>query len=130
MQERGFTVFYPDLFRGQPWDEQLFGGATGSSPEYEGWRKLHPLERVMQDIASASAFLRAKVAEDAPPGEDSKIEVGICGFCFGGGRMIEALGRGDIEAGVFSAVAFYPTRVDDQVCMWIPQNHYKNKQTK
>ena len=121
MQERGFTVFYPDLFRGQPWDEKVFGGSTGSSPEYEGWRSLHPPERVMQDISCASEFLRAKIAAEARHGKDSGIKIGICGFCFGGGRMIEALGRDDIGMNAFSAVAFYPTRVDDQVHAQTPR---------
>jgi dienelactone hydrolase len=101
----GAPVLAPDLFRGAPWDEETYGGDTRSA-QYEEWRRKHYVPvRVLADIADAARFARKQ-------GCDGRLAV--VGFCFGGGRMLEAMaGGGDLGGEVAAAAAFYPTRVDN-----------------
>lgn len=101
----GAPVLAPDLFRGAPWDEATYGGDTRSA-QYEEWRRKHYVPaRVLADIADAARFAREQ-------GRDGRLAV--VGFCFGGGRMLEAMaGGGDLGGKVAAAAAFYPTRVDN-----------------
>jgi len=105
----GMPVLAPDLFRGVPWNEERFGGDT-KSEAYERWRRENYVpERVLSDIASAARFARA--SDSGPRGR-----VALCaiGFCFGGGRLLEAIaGACDLGGQISAAVAFYPTRLED-----------------
>jgi len=104
-EETGVAVLAPDLFRGNPWDEDKFGGDT-QSVQYETWRSQHYVAaRVLTDIADAALFLRTKsvvpqktgVATEGSPDDvrmyASVNHVRICaiGFCLGGGRLLEAI---------------------------------------
>ncbi|TKW27127.1 hypothetical protein SEVIR_3G237900v4 [Setaria viridis] len=98
----GYNVLVPDLFRGNPWkqstpfDDDLFARwLAGQAPA-----------RVSSDIDACTRWL---VDEFKAAGVSRKL--GVVGFCYGGGRLVEALAR-DAE-GCFSAgVCFYGSRMD------------------
>lgn len=93
----------PDLFRGGAWEP------SRDKSEYEAWRKEHTSERVAADIAVATKFLKEHLDEETRPLGPGKM--GVLGFCYGGGRLIETLAvdKEDLfSAGVF----FYGTRFD------------------
>jgi dienelactone hydrolase len=102
----GVVLLAPDLFRGVPWDEHTFGGDT-QSPQYEAWRRENYVpERVLADIEDGARYLAAS--------SESRNALGVVGFCFGGGRLLEAIsGACDLGGAVSAAVAFYPTRLTD-----------------
>ena len=69
-----------------PWDEVKFGGDTQSA-QYEAWRREHYCpERVLADIADAAQYVRRTTAD--------KGFLAAVGFCFGGGRLLEAVAGG------------------------------------
>lgn len=96
----GYNVLVPDLFRGMPWSIDI------PKSEYEEWRAKHPPERIIKDIDAASHWL---LEEISAAGVTKKL--GLLGFCFGGGRVIETLAR-DTGRQFATAVSFYPTRFD------------------
>lgn len=102
----GYSVLVPDLFRGQPWQD------SQPKSEFDAWRATHRPERVAGDIATAHDFLRGAVAGyGSGPGEG---RLGLLGFCFGGGRLLETLAAD--AAGEFqTAVCFYGTKFDPSV---------------
>jgi dienelactone hydrolase len=105
----GLPVVAPDLFRGVPWSEARFGGDT-KSQAYEKWRSEHYLpERVISDIACASLFAREAAGQES----QEPVPLAAIGFCFGGGRLLEAIAHADLGGAISSAVAFYPTRLQD-----------------
>lgn len=103
----GYSVLIPDLFRDAPWEEGR------SKEEYEGWRDSHPPERIASDVETASKYLvNSVLSEKSLPG---KGRIALLGFCFGGGRVIEALARdGDsgAERWYSTGLFFYGTRFD------------------
>ena len=106
----GLPVIAPDLFRGVPWSDSKFGGDT-KSQAYEKWRNDHFVpERVVSDIASAAVFARETAGQKDSP---TQVPLAAVGFCFGGGRLLEAIADADLRGKLTSAVAFYPTRVKD-----------------
>ncbi|GJP39800.1 hypothetical protein CLOM_g24141 [Closterium sp. NIES-68] len=113
----GYSVLMPDLFRGQPWD------ASRPQEEYEAWREAINSAQVSADIDTAARHLAASISLPTPvsPGNG---RVALLGFCYGGGRLIEALARdgssgsdsAGLSAELFSAgVFFYGTRFDPAV---------------
>ncbi|KAL2651017.1 hypothetical protein R1flu_019145 [Riccia fluitans] len=92
----GYNVLVPDLFRGAP------RRSEDSMDDYEKWREQHPPARVAGDIDVATRWLENEILGG---------KLGIIGFCFGGGRLIETLARE--EETLFAAAAFcYGTRFD------------------
>ncbi|KAL3700741.1 hypothetical protein R1sor_018763 [Riccia sorocarpa] len=92
----GYNVLVPDLFRGAPRRKD------SRKEDYEEWRQQHPPEQVAGDIDVATRWLQKET-------EGGKM--GVIGFCFGGGRLIETLAKD--EDNLFSAAAFcYGTRFD------------------
>jgi carboxymethylenebutenolidase len=87
----------PDLFRGDPWDP------ARPQAEYEAWRSGHPDERVAADVRAAASVLR---------GELGVTSLGMLGFCFGGGRLMDELAAREAGVNPATAVVFYPTRFD------------------
>ncbi|XP_022727646.1 carboxymethylenebutenolidase homolog isoform X2 [Durio zibethinus] len=76
----GYNVLVPDLFRGDPW-------AKGRPKTmFEQWMASQDPQRVANDIASSTKWL---VDEFTAAGISKKL--GIIGFCFGGGRVIDVL---------------------------------------
>ena len=105
----GLPVVAPDLFRGVPWSEARFEGDT-KSQAYERWRSENYLpERVVSDIACASLFAREAAGQES----QEPVPLAAIGFCFGGGRLLEAIAHADLGGAISSAVAFYPTRLQD-----------------
>ncbi|CAI5473642.1 unnamed protein product [Closterium sp. Yama58-4] len=113
----GYSVLIPDLFRGQPWD------ASRPQEEYEAWRESLDSAQLATDIDTAARYLAASISTPAPvsPGNG---RIALLGFCFGGGRLIEALARDGssgsdgegLTAELFSTgVFFYGTRFDPAI---------------
>ncbi|CAI5517035.1 unnamed protein product [Closterium sp. Naga37s-1] len=113
----GYSVLIPDLFRGQPWE------ASRPKEEYDSWRESLNATQLSIDIDTAARYLAASISLPAPvsPGNG---RIALLGFCFGGGRLIEALARdgssgsdGDgLTAELFSTgVFFYGTRFDPAI---------------
>eukprot|EP00968_Pinguiococcus_pyrenoidosus_P002621 scaffold146_cov265-Pinguiococcus_pyrenoidosus.AAC.18 len=77
-RECGAITLVPDLFRGESWP----GGQPPGGDVYEAWRRGHPGDRVAADIEdTVRAAVEAYKADS----------VGLVGFCYGGGRVLEAL---------------------------------------
>ncbi|KAL1194817.1 Endo-1,3,1,4-beta-D-glucanase [Cardamine amara subsp. amara] len=76
----GYNVLVPDLFRGDPWSK------TRPESEYEEWRRGQDPNRIRQDTTS---FTKWMVDEFAAAGISKKL--GVMGFCFGGGRVVDVL---------------------------------------
>ncbi|WRX31168.1 Dienelactone hydrolase - like 5 [Theobroma cacao] len=96
----GYNVLVPDLFRGDPWAE----GRPRTM--LEQWLASQDPERVAKDIATSTKWI---VDEFTAAGISKKL--GIIGFCFGGGRVIDVLAA-DQGAYFSTAVSFYGTRMD------------------
>ncbi|XVE55043.1 hypothetical protein DITRI_Ditri03aG0129400 [Diplodiscus trichospermus] len=96
----GYNVLVPDLFRGDPWAK----GRPKSM--FEQWLAKQDPQRVANDIATSTKWM---VEEFRAAGISKKL--GIIGFCFGGGRVIDVLvgEQGDCFS---TAVSFYGTRID------------------
>ncbi|XP_021288891.1 carboxymethylenebutenolidase homolog [Herrania umbratica] len=96
----GYNVLVPDLFRGDPWAEGR------QRAMLEQWLASQDPERVAKDIATSTKWI---VDEFTAAGISKKL--GIIGFCFGGGRVIDVLAA-DQGAYFSTAVSFYGTRMD------------------
>ncbi|XP_057987182.1 LOW QUALITY PROTEIN: uncharacterized protein LOC110667595 [Hevea brasiliensis] len=95
----GYNVLVPDLFRGDPWAKDL------PKTKFEQWIAKQEPQRVAKDITTATKWM----ADEFLAAGISK-KLGIIGFCFGGGQVIEALSR-DQGACFGIAVSFYGTRM-------------------
>lgn len=73
---------------------------------FEQWLASQDLQRVANDIATSTKWM---VDEFRAAGISKKL--GIIGFCFGGGRVIDVLAA-DQGACFSAAVSFYGTRMD------------------
>ncbi|XP_010543695.1 PREDICTED: carboxymethylenebutenolidase homolog [Tarenaya hassleriana] len=96
----GYNVLVPDLFCGDPW--------TKNRPRstFEQWRELQDPNRIQQDITACTKWM---VDEFAAAGISNKL--GLIGFCFGGGRVVDVLAS-DQYAFFSTGVSFYGTRMD------------------
>lgn len=99
----GYNVLAPDLFRGDPW--------TKDRPKdlFEQWYAKQQPDRVAKDIITAKDWL---VGELLSAGISKKL--GVIGFCFGGGRVIDVLAK-DQSNNFGAGVSFYGTRIDRSV---------------
>ncbi|XP_065880796.1 uncharacterized protein [Euphorbia lathyris] len=103
----GYNVLVPDLFRGDPWSKERSGTTL------EKWIAAQEPSRVAKDITAAAKWMADKFLA---AGISKKL--GIIGFCFGGGRVIEVLSRdGGVSFGV--GVSFYGTRMDTSLASTI-----------
>uniref|UniRef100_A0A0D3G7Z2 Carboxymethylenebutenolidase homolog n=1 Tax=Oryza barthii TaxID=65489 RepID=A0A0D3G7Z2_9ORYZ len=98
----GYNVLVPDLFRGSPWKKTEKDG-------FDAWLAGHAPERVSGDIDACTNWL---VDEFTAAGVSRKL--GIIGFCYGGGRLVETLARdgGGGGGGYSAGVCFYGSRMD------------------
>ncbi|KAL3845671.1 hypothetical protein ACJIZ3_003074 [Penstemon smallii] len=99
----GYNVLVPDLFNGDPW--------TKDRPKalFEEWVANHKPENITKAIFASAKWM---VNEFEALGISKKL--GIIGFCFGGGRVIDILAQ-DQGACFGSGVSFYGTRIDSSV---------------
>uniref|UniRef100_A0A1J3CFQ2 Carboxymethylenebutenolidase homolog n=1 Tax=Noccaea caerulescens TaxID=107243 RepID=A0A1J3CFQ2_NOCCA len=99
----GYNVLVPDLFRGDPWSKNR------PESEFEEWRRAQDPDRIRQDTTALTKWM---VDEFAAAGISKKL--GVMGFCFGGGRVVDVLAAD--KNGYFSTgVSFYGTRMDSAV---------------
>lgn len=96
----GYNVLVPDLFRGNPWRKDQ------SKVKFEQWLARQPPNRVAEDITISAKWM---VDEFIVAGISKKL--GIIGFCFGGGRLVETLAL-DHGAYFGIGVCCYGTRMD------------------
>nr|XP_027091939.1 carboxymethylenebutenolidase homolog isoform X3 [Coffea arabica] len=95
----GYNVLVPDLFRGDPW--------TKERPKalFEEWRARQNPEHIAKDIFISADWM---VNEFVAAGITKKL--GIIGFCFGGGQVIDILAHD--QGGCFGVgVSFYGTGI-------------------
>ncbi|CAA0818445.1 alpha/beta-Hydrolases superfamily protein [Striga hermonthica] len=101
----GYNVLVPDQFNGDPWTEER------PKAMFEQWITKHSSEsKKAKNVIFESA--KWMVNGFASVGISNKL--GIIGFCYGGGRVIEILAR-DQGAYFGSGVSFYGTRIDSSV---------------
>ncbi|XP_009603635.1 uncharacterized protein [Nicotiana tomentosiformis] len=99
----GYNVLVPDLFRGNPW------GKDQPQASFEQWRGSLDKQRVVRDILTSTKWM---VNEFVAAGISKKL--GIIGFCFGGGLLIDILAQ-DQGSQFGVGISFYGTRTDVSV---------------
>lgn len=95
----GFNVLVPDLFRGDPWSRDR------PNAIFEQWLAKQDPDRVAKDIGTSTKWM-----EDEFTAAQIPRKLGIIGFCYGGGRVVEVLAR-DQNSTFGTGVSFYGTRV-------------------
>ncbi|PQM41998.1 carboxymethylenebutenolidase homolog [Prunus yedoensis var. nudiflora] len=103
----GYNVLLPDLFRGDPWTKDRLEDRPKNL--FDKWISEQEPQRVAKDIATSAKWM---VDEFLAAGISKKL--GLIGFCFGGGRVIEVLAK-DQGAYFGIGVSFYGTRIDTSV---------------
>ncbi|KAK2970919.1 hypothetical protein RJ640_007610 [Escallonia rubra] len=99
----GYNVLVPDLFRGDSWEKER------PTALFEQWIASQKSERVAKDIATAVKWM-----EDEFVAAGVSKKLGIIGFCFGGGRVVEVLAE-DLNGYFGIGISFYGTRIDPSV---------------
>jgi carboxymethylenebutenolidase len=102
------SVLVPDLFRGNPWSKQK------SKEQFEERRATHPPDRLENDIDTSTDWLSHALFEEGAVTKG----LGIVGFCFGGGKGIQALAR-DTKCRTTTGVIYYGTRFDPALAVQI-----------
>lgn len=87
-------VVMPDLYRGNPWPNKPIDNTLAD------WFKLHPLDRIRDDLVATVKALRDR---------GFGTPLGLIGFCFGGGRIMDEISLAEEGLDPASAVTFYPT---------------------
>ncbi|GMP99487.1 hypothetical protein CsSME_00046936 [Camellia sinensis var. sinensis] len=98
-----YNLLVPDLFCGDPW--------ANDRPKtlFEEWLAQQTLERIEKDIITSKKWM---MDDFVAAGILKKL--GIIGFCFGGGRLIDGLAQdGGACFGIW--VSFCGTRIDPSV---------------
>ncbi|XP_070536191.1 carboxymethylenebutenolidase homolog isoform X2 [Ptychodera flava] len=98
LARHGYTAILPDLFRGNPYSNR--------SVAFPVWLAGHPQSRIDGDLDSVLAYIRNDLGLQ---------NVGIVGFCWGGGQvaLASAPSRSRFQAGV----AFYGVLISQQVAL-------------
>ncbi|CAN0890103.1 Carboxymethylenebutenolidase homolog [Linum grandiflorum] len=96
----GYNVLVPDLYRGDPWSNDR------PSDNLQDWiANQHP-DRIAKDIATSAKWMSD---EFLAAGISKKL--GLIGFCYGGGRVVEVLSK-DQGNRFGIGISFYGTRID------------------
>ncbi|XP_048499854.1 uncharacterized protein LOC104899761 isoform X2 [Beta vulgaris subsp. vulgaris] len=96
----GYNVLVPDLFRGDKWSKNR------PQAQFKQWLSNQDLNRVAKDITTSTKWM----VDEFMPDESSR-KLGIIGFCYGGGRVLEVLAN-DQDSVFGTGVSFYGTRMD------------------
>ncbi|KAK6115512.1 hypothetical protein DH2020_007781 [Rehmannia glutinosa] len=99
----GYNVLVPDLYNGDPWTKDRPNALL------EQWISKNGSESIAKTIFASAKWM---INEFAALGISKRL--GIIGFCYGGGRVIDILAQ-DQDAYFGSAVSFYGTRIDSSV---------------
>ncbi|KZV37316.1 carboxymethylenebutenolidase [Dorcoceras hygrometricum] len=99
----GYNVLVPDLFSGDPWRKDR------PMASFEEWISRQEPQSVVKDVLTSAEWM---LNEFATAGISNKL--GIIGFCFGGGRVIDVLAQ-DKGSYFGTGVSFYGTRIDSSV---------------
>ncbi|XP_047947997.1 carboxymethylenebutenolidase homolog [Salvia hispanica] len=99
----GYNVLVPDLFRGDSWRKDR------PQALLEEWIAKQKPEHVARAIFASARWIKDELAA---AGISNKL--GIIGFCFGGGRVVDILAQ-DQDAYFGSGVSCYGTRIDSSV---------------
>lgn len=97
------SVLVPDLFCGDPWAKNR------PKSLFDEWIAKQDPQRVAKDIATSTNWM---VDEFVAAGISKKL--GLIGFCFGGGKVIEVLAK-DQDEHFGIGVSFYGTRMNVSV---------------
>lgn len=97
------SVLLPDLFRGDPWAKNR------PKTQFDEWIVKQDPQKIAKDIATSTNWM---VDEFVAAGISKKL--GLIGFCFGGGKVIEVLAK-DQGAYFGIGVSFYGTRMNVSV---------------
>jgi dienelactone hydrolase len=92
-------VLVPDVFRGAAWPE----ATPPAGPAYEAWRDRFSLYDLGADVLGACQYLNSEHGVEL---------LGLTGCCWGGGRALELVAQGFVDA--HALVVFYPTRYDHE----------------
>lgn len=98
----GYNVLLPDLFNGDPWRKER------PMASFEPWLATH--DQSARNYIGTS--IKWMVDEFVAAGISKKL--GIVGFCFGGGKVIDVLAK-DHDGCFGLGVSFYGTRIDPSV---------------
>ncbi|XP_051129335.1 uncharacterized protein LOC127250218 isoform X2 [Andrographis paniculata] len=96
----GYNVIVPDLFNGDPWSKDR------PSSLLEQWISKQKAEAITEAISASAKWM---VDEFESVGISKKL--GIIGFCYGGGRVVDILAK-DQGAYFGCGVSFYGTNID------------------
>ncbi|CAN1293886.1 Carboxymethylenebutenolidase homolog [Linum perenne] len=96
----GYNVLVPDLYRGDPWSNDR------PSNNLQAWIANQDPDRIAKDIATSAKWMSD---EFLAAGISKKL--GLIGFCYGGGRVVEVLSKD--QGNCFGiGISFYGTRID------------------
>ncbi|KAL2490143.1 alpha/beta-hydrolase superfamily protein [Forsythia ovata] len=99
----GYNVLVPDLFHGDPWTKDW------PMSYLEQWIAKQNPQHLAKDIFVSAKWM---IDEFAAVGISKKL--GLIGFCFGGGRVVDILSQ-DQGTCFGAGVSFYGTRIDSYV---------------
>ncbi|CAI9786696.1 unnamed protein product [Fraxinus pennsylvanica] len=99
----GYNVLVPDLFHGDPWTKDR------PMSHIEQWIAKQNRQRVAKDIFASAKWM---MNEFAAVGISKKL--GVIGFCFGGGQVVDILSQ-DEDTCFGAGVSFYGTRIESSV---------------
>lgn len=101
LSTQGWTCLVPDLFAGNP---HPFPFNTFSDQERGVWRNKYafPYDRAIDVACTCTEYLKD---------QEGASTVGMVGFCYGGGRLVDVLAS-DLGGMISAGVSFYGTRID------------------
>lgn len=90
-----FQLVMPDLYRGDPWPQKPM------DETFLPWLAKHSFERILSDTSVAADALRERGFGK---------QLGLLGFCLGGGRVLDEAALAEKGLNPAAVVSFYGTR--------------------